>query len=529
MRAVRTRRWGGWAVGAVVCAIALAAPLAGLAQSACAQLGVDCSHHGSAGPPPCDINCVRARIDNQRELNRARQDAADAQLQGQIASYQQREQAAIAAGNYSDALSLALARQQLANGPNIRAFISWLRGQVALQAGNKRLALQYFKETLGAWPQDAQAVADFERWVDAEDLAARVASAKAAAEADVQRRRAELEQNAGAADRAAAAQASADARLAAYRAGASDSDPAIVAAIKAAGGMVGTDPSAQAETTAGAGRAPVIVDGRSYAPAGQGLIGGTRWITGYNVQNADPALVAKAHAMMAEQMRLAGLPYADGVDFDRYNFVLGIAASTNTAVDLATRVVFDEYKNGQYTAENQAGYDGLKGRQFDELACHSNGAMICLAALENRDVVADKVVLYGPQITAESLQMWDQLVRDHRVGSVQIYVNSGDPVPPLSLAIGGGMVNAEVIGSLALFHPPSFVDVIHETAPRLTVQTFACSSSPDLNCHGMEVYKANLAKHGCGPGAARSGGERVPGTALPGRPETANLAPPLPC
>ena len=118
--------------------------------------------------------------------------------------------------------------------------------------------------------------------------------------------------------------------------------------------------------------------------------------------------------------------------------------------------------------------------------------MICLAALKYKDIQVDHVVLYGPQITVESLQMWDQLVRSGQVKSVEININTSDPVPPFSLAIGGGAVNATVIASLALFKTPTLKDVIEETSPRLTVRTHACGNGfPDLDCHDMAVYKAN--------------------------------------
>jgi len=226
---------------------------------------------------------------------------------------------------------------------------------------------------------------------------------------------------------------------------------------------------------------------RTYQASRKALVGGTMWITGFNVQSADPVLVANEHKMMDAQMRLAGLAYADGVDFNRYNFVIGIAASTDTLTDLATRVVFDEYKNGQYSVENQVAYDSLKGRRFDELACHSNGAMICLAALENQDVKADRVVLYGPQITPESLQMWDALVRSGQVKEVQININQSDPVPPVSMLAGGS-----VSGGIAFFKPQSFVRAINETAPELHVRTFSCGNGvPTLACHAMAVYSTN--------------------------------------
>jgi len=232
---------------------------------------------------------------------------------------------------------------------------------------------------------------------------------------------------------------------------------------------------------------------KTYRPSGNALIGGTTWITGYNVQNADPNLVAKEREMMAQQMKLAGNQYSDGVDFNRYNFVLGIAASSDAFADLSTRVIFDEYSKGQSSAAEQAAYDSLKGRQFGELACHSNGAMVCLAALKNKDIVADHVVLYGPQVTVESLKMWDEMVRSGQVKSVQVYINRSDPVPPVPLLAGGGLVGATALSSLAMFKAPTITSAINEISPRLTVQTFSCGNGlPTLDCHAMTAYKARV-------------------------------------
>lgn len=246
---------------------------------------------------------------------------------------------------------------------------------------------------------------------------------------------------------------------------------------------------------------------RTYKPSGNGLVGGTGWIVGYNVQNADPKLVARERQMMAQQMKLAGAHYNEGVDFDRYNFVLGIAASTDVFTDLGRRVVFDQFKKGQFSVENQKAYDSMKDRSFKELACHSNGAMVCLAALENNDVVADHVVLYGPQITIESLRMWDELVRSGRVKSVQLNINQGDPVPPVTILTGGGAATALLSSTVAMFSPPSLSRVIEETAPKLLVRTKTCGDGGlTLDCHYMTAYKANE-NH-----KTHSSGEVVPGT-----------------
>lgn len=235
---------------------------------------------------------------------------------------------------------------------------------------------------------------------------------------------------------------------------------------------------------------------REYIPSGNGLIGGTTWIAGYNApRNATPAVRAQAERMLAQQARLAGIPYDSAVDFKRYDFVLGIAASTNTVIDLAKRVLFDELSNGKASTYMQTAYSSLKGHSFDELACHSNGAMVCLAALENEDVRADRVVLYGPQITFESVRMWQQLVETGRVKSVQIYINKNDPVPPFSMAFGGGVLNT-AIGAMPLLNLGIMSGVLHELAPSIGVKTFSCGGLvPTLDCHDMRVYKEDRTRN----------------------------------
>ncbi len=260
---------------------------------------------------------------------------------------------------------------------------------------------------------------------------------------------------------------------------------------------------------------------RAFVPSGNGFVGGTAWILGYNVQRADPALIAKSQEMLRKQMELAGLSYNAAIDFKRYNFVIGIAASTDIFTDLRKRVLFDELKNGKFSQETQISYNSLKGRQFDQLGCHSNGVMICLAAIENGDLKVDRVSLYGPQITPESLRMWDELVRSGQVKSVQVFINKNDPVPPVAMLVGSrGPLQAGE--SLALFKSDVLVRTINETAPKLAVRTFSCGEGlPTLTCHDMAGYKANS---GC---VSRSSGQAVPGTALPGRGSLSE--PPPPC
>jgi hypothetical protein len=177
-----------------------------------------------------------------------------------------------------------------------------------------------------------------------------------------------------------------------------------------------------------------------YNYAGNGLVTGTSWTLYADRQPGEAQ--NRMCDVVKWQSKLAGAPYDQGVDCRRYQMVIGMATSVDNFTDLANRVVFDELTNGEYSAETQGLYEKLRNKQFDELGCHSNGAMICLAALENEDVRATNVVLYGPQITRESLVMWDQLVRDGKVKSVKVYINQNDIVPGSSIAFAD-MKNAE--------------------------------------------------------------------------------------
>jgi hypothetical protein len=234
-----------------------------------------------------------------------------------------------------------------------------------------------------------------------------------------------------------------------------------------------------------------------YRPSGNGMVGGTGWIVGYNVPKPTPELIAKSRAMLVEQERLAGHSYADAIDFDHYNFVIGIAADTDFGWDLVKRVLsHDEETAGQYSIENQPGYAALAGRGFHDLACHSNGAMVCLAALAAEDVKADNVTLYGPQITQEALEQWDGLVRNGQVRSVTLVMNSGDPVPSLSLAFEDYVRSrregrTETYKSRALLETKDLTSAIHETAPRLLVHVHECwfNVIDPLHCHEMKKYE----------------------------------------
>ncbi len=257
---------------------------------------------------------------------------------------------------------------------------------------------------------------------------------------------------------------------------------------------------------------------RKYTFAGNGLIAGTTWTVFASRKPGEPE--QRMCDVIRQQSKLAGAPY-EGVDCKRYQFVLGMAVSVDAFTDLENRVALDDLSNGQFSAQTQALYDKLRGKEFAELGCHSNGAMICLAALENRDVKADHVVLYGPQVTRESLAMWNQLVQDGRVKSVKVYINENDVVPGASIAYAD-VKRMHAADEAALFKIDTLKRILNETSPRLLVQTFPCSrDKSSLECHAMSMYEAKVNCTG------KSSGRPVPGTALHDGNDLPE--PPLPC
>jgi hypothetical protein len=238
---------------------------------------------------------------------------------------------------------------------------------------------------------------------------------------------------------------------------------------------------------------------RPYTFVGHGLSGGTTWRTGFYSPVGASAKV-REHALQRwrEQARLNGGPDDTTIDTDRYNFVIGVAASTSAWRDLVTRVMFDQLHNGAYTRNNanslfdvQEGYNSLKGKRFVELGCHSNGVMICLAALVNRDIAADRVVLYGPQVTPESLRIWNSLVVGKQIKSLTIYVNENEPVAPMAMLANGSPPADQALLAGAIFYRASALrSVILSFAPRATLRAYACGSSLSVQCHDMARYTA---------------------------------------
>ncbi len=282
---------------------------------------------------------------------------------------------------------------------------------------------------------------------------------------------------------------------------------------------------------------------RVYRPSGSGLVGGTGWQLGYYVpEGASPEVRARALQSLREQSDAAnrqwpgaGARYDQQIDLDRYNFAIGIANETNFWIDLGQRVLLEQLTNGQYTARPgyQEAYNSLRDRQFDELGCHSNGAMICLAALMNGDVMANSVVLYGPQVTPQSMALWNRLLAEGRISGLQIIVAQNDPITPLALMSGaivqGGNQNDFIRRVPILFSVESLASTLRTMSPQAQVNTVSCGGAfinlaEPFQCHDMARYSDYRRR--C---PNRSSGATVPGTRNPGPNGRPVIEPPSPC
>ncbi len=237
-----------------------------------------------------------------------------------------------------------------------------------------------------------------------------------------------------------------------------------------------------------------------YAPAGHGLVLGLTAIGGFNVPpSSDAATEARLRAelglRLTDAQTRAGLPPAQHVHTEGYNFILGLATAPLTSPqDLEReleRAFADTLTMGDMSRLTREVYPSLTGRDFDILECHSNGAMVCLSALEHGDAAARVVRLLGPQITNESLNRWERLIERHYTTSVKVYWMSGDPIPSIALAAGGIVENASRVAAENLRNR------IFSSAPALEFQTLPCplsaSSVPTVECHSVRLYQEALA------------------------------------
>lgn len=254
---------------------------------------------------------------------------------------------------------------------------------------------------------------------------------------------------------------------------------------------------------------------------GRGLVGGTTWTYGFRRPKADCD-----EACLTKMRRQAYVDHLDRcaqqedpekcvnepIPFtpDLYSFVMSAARYSTPLEDLVTRVVFDSATFGEFSRQNQEMFREIKGKNFEVLDCHSNGAMLCLAALRSGDTKTKEVRLFGPQINREAAEMWYEFSVKNKV-KVTVFINNGDPVPAASWVfsspepgtavtqVGAWVDNrmtdpvavAKVMGAV-LGAGTSGAVPEELRANGLQVVRFDCSKIPNLDCHSMLQYEKNL-------------------------------------
>lgn len=175
----------------------------------------------------------------------------------------------------------------------------------------------------------------------------------------------------------------------------------------------------------------------AFRPYSHGYIGGKDELFNeyaFNVPLSIPEerkreVRAEVEKRFYQNLELKGIrdKFLDPKDYD---FMIGVALTGQFAehLDLA-RVVGDQLSRGLATPLMQSQYETLRGRTFEVLDCHSNGAMICLHAITNHDIKAARIRLMGPQLTPGALRQWQDLIERGEVQGVEIYLSDRDPVP----------------------------------------------------------------------------------------------------
>jgi hypothetical protein len=246
----------------------------------------------------------------------------------------------------------------------------------------------------------------------------------------------------------------------------------------------------------------------------RGLIGGMLWEFGTYAMNV-PQNLTGAEARHAREeserqffarLKRAGIEREDFIDPKQYDFIIGVAASSNWVKDLTMRVFWDNLAKGRATPVLQREYNLLRGRSFDVLDCHSNGAMLCLSAIANGDIEltgTGPVRLMGPQITFSALQEWERLSKKNNF-KLEIYYNNGDPVPRASYAslellpskhsVAERVMSAPSILKEA-FSGTGLQEMIAKNAPSAKIVTSACDRHGffrySLACHSLQWYQSH--------------------------------------
>jgi hypothetical protein len=194
---------------------------------------------------------------------------------------------------------------------------------------------------------------------------------------------------------------------------------------------------------------------------------------------------AEQEAEFRRRLSLVNIRPEEFVDPSDYDFILGVA-TTSKLIEDVPRVFWDQLAGGRGTPAMQQEYELLRGRSFAALDCHSNGAMICLAALQNGDIKAGRVRLFGPQITLGRLRQWQTLLRSGEIQKLEIFLSDGDPVPVMSYAVSVWPDFEELLlGTLR--------NSVGREVPLASVIRIPCDTKGrfkySLSCHSMTHYQ----------------------------------------
>jgi hypothetical protein len=227
-----------------------------------------------------------------------------------------------------------------------------------------------------------------------------------------------------------------------------------------------------------------------YREYSHGLILGLTAIGGYNVPpGSSKEMQEHAAKSFHKQQQLTDGP---AISPGGYDFIVGMAKSTILDREL-WRALLDNTFHGAYSAYEREIYPSLKGRSFDLLECHSNGAMVCLTALGRGDLAAREVRLFGPQITASSLGSWSQLVADGYIERVAVYWIEADPIPLISLGVDP---NLFISMNLPFKNATASRTLQHliTAHPTIGLHVFDCPSVAEIThhiftCHRVQLYQ----------------------------------------
>ncbi|MFN0315732.1 MAG: hypothetical protein ACKVQA_11930 [Burkholderiales bacterium] len=255
----------------------------------------------------------------------------------------------------------------------------------------------------------------------------------------------------------------------------------------------------------------------------RGLVGGTTWTYGFRrpyvkcekkcqdgmKRNLEGQLTLFCSSQRNPKACLAaGLPFTP----DMYDLVVSMGSSHSAIEDLATRVLFDGATFGEFSRQNKEIFASLKGREFATLDCHSNGALVCLAALRSGDTHAKEVRLFGPQMNPEAAKRWQEYAANTNT-TIKIYINNGDPVTaiswkqpapqgPIEKAFTAAWLSSPATGPAAfaeaLFHTyaDSKTGVMDKTLKEygFEVTRSSCKDLPNIDCHSMTLYETKVTR-----------------------------------